>query len=271
MHLMTRMANTLEAAPLVAGQGDNVVLTATGREVLPLPRRLVQAFEAFNRPPTEIRFTAYPSHAAASAKTVAGFVKEHPGVSVIFHEISDESRRDRGTRLIQQVVDGIADLAIAPSGRSRPHLTEERLYEWTLRVILPTSDHHRNDPTIRLDDLSNHEFLVSPHGHMSRELFDAIATESKWHPVVAMELMDQNVLAQIARSSKRYAAVMPDDAFGNPDPRLGPALLGARKRIPTRASYSLYYLAPRKTDATSALRRIDLARQLAHGLIDHRK
>jgi hypothetical protein len=79
--------------------------------------------------------------------------------------------------------------------------------------------------------------------------------------------MDQSVLAHIARSSPRYAAVMPDDAFDGPDPTLGPALLGSRGRTPTRASYSLYYLAPQENDGHAAKSRMALTKELAERLI----
>jgi DNA-binding transcriptional LysR family regulator len=256
------MAKTLAVGPLVTSDGDFVQLTTAGSDRLALAQRLIHAFDEFKRPPHDIRFTAYPSQAAAAARIVAKFSARHTDLKVVFHDVTDRHRGDQGTQMLQEVVDGVADVAIAPSGRSHRTLFEEDLYTWTLRVILPEENDLNKAQHVSLSQLLDLTFIVSPHGHMSREQFEALAREMSRPPQIAMELINENVIEEITKSSNLYAAVMPDDAFGRPDPTLGPALLSS-KRKPISGRYSLYYRRRAATDGAIERERKGLAAALA--------
>jgi DNA-binding transcriptional LysR family regulator len=241
-HLIGRMETTLDRGALVgpSTQGS-AKLTAAGSEVLPMARALVEAYAAFSDGRHEIRISGYPSVAGRLARTISDYDGLHENIDVALYEIADQSRRDRGEGLFERATTGEIDLVVLPSDYSSPLLKSRKAYSWTLRVVLADGDPRRERATITVSDLNDLGFLVSPLGHSSRRLFDTLARETKERPRVAMELVDQYVLEQIAREGRRYAAVIPDDAFGAPNPLMGPALVG-RDRRRRGGSYSLYYL-----------------------------
>ena len=262
MHLMGRMATTLKSDPLVSTTGDRVLLTSSGEQFLPLAKKLESAFDAFKRPANELRVTAYPSHAGALAAHVAEFIEgREDSMSVRFYEITDESRRDQGQRMLELVADQVSDIAIAPSGRAK-ELVEHSLFKWSLRVIVHKDDSLGQRSRIRMADLFGYDCLVSPYGHMSRELFEAVSSSTGVRPKIAMELLDQHVLLSVARSFKSHAAVMPDDVDGFPNPSLGPVLLGADGRQISGA-YSVYYRATSAESSELERQRLAQARDLA--------
>ena len=118
MHLITRLAKTLGSRPLVVGGMDRVELTAAGMDYLPRAKTLLDAFEAFSSARPEIRVSGYPIHAAIVAPYLASFVESHEDVSIVLHEISDESRRDRGSRLLRHLSEGRIDLVVAPTSQT---------------------------------------------------------------------------------------------------------------------------------------------------------
>jgi DNA-binding transcriptional LysR family regulator len=248
-HLVGRMEVTLGHGSLVGPSAHGkAVLTALGREVLPLAEALVEAYGAFEADKHEVRFSSYPSIAARVASTIATFNDRHAQISAAFYEITDQSRRDRGETLVSRVATGEVDLAVAPSQFKNPRLAKKRLYSWTLRLVLPQGDRRRSRTTLTIDELTDLSFLVSPVGHSSRRLFDEASRGANTRPRIAMELGDQYVLEKIARAGRHYAAVIPDDAFGEPDTSLGPALVSADRRH-LGGSYSLYYA---KTQTSAA-------------------
>jgi|SRR5665213_97235 len=254
MHLLERMAKTIGTGPLVTGKGDSVELTSSGSEYLLAAQNLRSAFLAFNDAPFELQVSGYPIHAAILVPLVASFKDPNGSAEVKFHKVSDESRNDRGAELVQRLIDGELDIVVAPSGRGNATLAERKFYEWNLRVVLSKSDSHRWDERIRIAELREYRFLVAPKGHMSRELFDRMALEANVRANIYMEVSDQNVLREVATYFEKCAAIIPDDAFGLPDTRLGPVLLRS-KGANVRQGYSLYYKRSNKGDTPLIRRR----------------
>jgi DNA-binding transcriptional LysR family regulator len=240
-HLIGRMGATIARGPLVGPSvSGQVQLTAIGNEVLPQAMKLVDAYGAFVDDRHEIRLSCYPSVAGRLARTIAAFNAGNPQVEVVFYEVADQSRRDRGESLLDRTTTGEIDLVVAPSDHPSPELKETPVYGWKLRVILPEGDRRRSRTKVGITDLTDLEFVASPLGHSSRRLLDAALRDAPVRPRIVMELVDQYVLERLAREGTRYAAVMPDDAFGEPDPSLGPALVDWQGDSFT-GNYSLYY------------------------------
>ena len=82
-----------------------------------------------------------------------------------------------------------------------------------------------------------------------------------------MELVDQYVLERLAREGRRYAAVMPDDAFGAPNPKMGPKLVN-QKRVPYTGSYSMYYAARHASESKQGATRSQAVIEFAAVVIE---
>jgi DNA-binding transcriptional LysR family regulator len=219
----------------------HVELTDVGRQVLARARALLDSYEALRpRGTSTIRFSCYPVFAGRAAGVVIPFSEARQEIEVVFYEISDSLRADRGRILVERAASRQIDLAIAPSGSDRAGLVATYLYSWSLRVILHEADALRRRRRVSVDDLASRRLIVAPLGHLSRRLYDVAAARAATPPRLAMEFVDQQALASIARAGSTYAAVLPDDAFGRPDATLGPALVDTDgKEI--GGSYYIYY------------------------------
>jgi DNA-binding transcriptional LysR family regulator len=265
-HLIERMSAVIGRGPLAGpSTRKGVSLTTVGDEILPLARALVTAYEAFGQEHYEIRVSGYPALASLATKTVSRFDRERLDLDVVFWDISDQSRADRGESLVERAAAGEIDLVLAPAGYSLPQLEALKLYAWKLRVVLPDEEPRRKLNSISLHQLNDLRFLVAPLGHTSRRLFDEAARRLNIHPRVAMELVDQPVMAAIARDSTRYAAIIPDDAFGAPDKNLGPAFRDADGRV-VGGRYAVYYSRRNVTDAAEGSHRATAVLALAKEL-----
>ena len=274
-HLVDRMAAAIGADPLVGPSvSGRVSLTAAGNEVLPRAKALVVAFAAFDRARHELRLASYPAMAARAISAVTAFNDRHDsaGVRAVFYEISDEHRRDRGASLIHRAATGEIDLVAAPADNHPQTLASRDLYRWVLRVVLRDDDPRRAEPSVTLNDLAGLELLVSPPGHSSRQLYDRAAAQARNAPTIAMELVDQAVLATIAREGRGYAALIPDDALGLPAQQIGPALLDSNGNA-IEGWYALYFAAQHEDAARQGSRRasavIDLVDAICRALRDN--
>jgi hypothetical protein len=266
MHLLKRFEKTLGRGPLVTSKGDEVELTSIGSEHLAAAEALASAFEGFDHPHEELRVSGYPIHAVILVPLVAAYKELHDSVGVVFYRISDASRGDRGAEIIHRLIQGELDLVVAPSGRKDTMLRERQLYRWNLRVALQGLDPNRSKSRLSIRDLKDYRFLVAPAGHRSREIFDDLATQSNMRPTIFMESSDQNVLRQVASHETMYAAIIPDDSFGLPDPKIGPLLTEAVKPNALQ-SYSLYYRKEVPGDARPVRQRKRLIGSLAAWII----
>lgn len=239
-------------------QRGEVKLTAAGRELLLATRRFVAAAEALTESHAEIRFSAYPS-------IVQQIMEEEPKLlegqaPLVLDDVSEERRVDGGAGLVNAVTTGRLDLAAAPSkllsskDLKRQRLKELALYSWKLRVVLPKEHPLRDRASITPDQLAELRISAAPHGHHSRYLLDSAFGTADVPLNVALESSSQHMLRAVARKGERHAAVIPDDAFGAPNPGLGPCLTdGSRRRM--GGKYSLYLRVADHNDGTEVARR----------------
>jgi DNA-binding transcriptional LysR family regulator len=231
-----------------------VSLTASGREVLPAAERFVAAAEALIEASTAIRFSAYPSIAGRVVARNADLL-DGP-MPLLLCDVSEGSRQDAGTGLVHDVETGTLDLAIAPGGMATGSVTEIPLYRWRLRVLLPSGAEPHAGATIAPRQLANFSLAASPRRHSSREHLEHAFASDGVPLTIAIESSSQEMLRDLAQSSTRHAAILPDDAFGPPDRSLGPALVTEDHRE-WGGSYALYV---RHTGSTAD----DRAEAIAH-------
>jgi DNA-binding transcriptional LysR family regulator len=241
-HYVDRLERIVGERLLV--RSDPVALTPTGNVILPRARRVLEACQALldTRSPT-VRFTAYPSHIRQVATSIGQFASENPEIEVEYHNISDDLRFGEGAHLIARLGLGEFDLTIAPKGLKSDGIEETPLYEWSIRVVLPTLEAFeglRAADEVRLNDLRGLRALVAPPGHMSRRIFDR-ENENHRPPIeVAFDTAQTEVLVDVARASRDLVAIVPEDAFGRNEPNIGPRFVRKRGGRALGGAYSLY-------------------------------
>jgi DNA-binding transcriptional LysR family regulator len=243
VRLMHRYAAALGRGPLVLrGKNGTVNLTPAGREAIPAAHRFLEAVQSMSETVDAIRVTGYPAIVERIVAKEPGLVESPPGL--ILDNVDETSRYDHGRGLVERVKDYTVDIAVAPAGLGDDEITEAELYAWQLRVILPRTAalRMRRGAILRPSDLRDWQIVAAPRRHRSRELLERAFAEDNLELRLRVESANQHLLAAIAKTSHALAAVLPDDAFGRPDPTLGPVLagkeglLGGRYAIYTRRS-----------------------------------
>jgi DNA-binding transcriptional LysR family regulator len=236
--LVARFTDVVGQGILVhASTAGHATLTPQGDEVLGAARRFLAAADALLQQRPAVRFSAYPSIAQ---RVVAGAPEllsdEFP---VEFVEVAERVRHDGGRRLVADVAAGHLDLAVAPAGQAVLGVAEEVSYSWALRVVFPGQAFGPVRLRVRPAELIPYRLLATPVGHRSRDLL-ASAFEADGLPLdLAVESESQELLRDIALHSYRHAAVLPDDAFGAPNARMGPQLVTSASAV-YGGTYSIY-------------------------------
>jgi hypothetical protein len=238
IRLVDRLAVGLNRDRLVhADPRGNARLTSSGLDLLPSARGFLAAAEALSETRIIVRLSTYPSIAS---QLVARSPELFDGTSPVeLHEVGEDARQGRGRGLVRDVEAGTLDLAIAPAGLSTAAVEEQPLYRWSLRALLPSSRCRASRGTITPDQLNDFRIAAAPTGHTSRDLLDAVYASENLDLIVSLESSSQELLRALVASSATYAAVIPDDAYGTPDPRLGPRLV-TRLQKEWGGRYSLY-------------------------------
>jgi DNA-binding transcriptional LysR family regulator len=238
-HLIERLGRALHRFPLVSSSTrGRVELTSIGQEVLPRIEAFIAAHDALQVERAEIRFCAYPSIAGRAIPAVVDFLERHSDLDVIFHEISDQSRHDRGRGIVERTLRGEIDISVVPAGYGQSGLKEVPLYSWRLRALLSPHDERSRRDTIQIDDLADLRILVAPEGHYSRHLFDLASANALSKPEIAMQVADHGLMRNLASAARGYVAIIPDDAFGL-ESFVGPSLVDSDGGE-LGGSYSLY-------------------------------
>jgi DNA-binding transcriptional LysR family regulator len=249
-----RLGNSLGRGRLIAADSrGNTSLTSAGRDLLPAAQRFLAAAEQLATTQVVVRLSTYPSIAAQ-------LIAERPDLfdgnfPLELHEVSEDARQGRGRRLVRDVDAGTLDLAVAPSGLGTRGVEEHLLYSWRLRAILPRADERAYRDTVTPLELSEFQIAAAPTGHTSRDQLEAAYNSENVPLRISLESSSQELLHVLATKSAVFAAVVPDDAYGAPNPDLGPCVVTQSKHA-WGGDYSLYVrrgvLEPSGTDAANA-------------------
>lgn len=239
VRLMRRYAAAVGRGPLVVrGRGGGASVTPAGRETIAAARRFLEAVQAMSEDGGAVRLTGYPTIVERIIEGVPDLVEGPPGL--ILDHVDETTRHDHGRELVERVKDQTVDIAVAPAGLGDADLLETILYSWQLRVVLPTEAYEsvRGCKTLRPADLHRWQIVAAPRRHRSRELLEQAFADEGLELRIRVESANQRLLRAIANKSRQLAAVIPDDAFGRPDARLGPILAAGRR--PLGGSYAIY-------------------------------
>jgi DNA-binding transcriptional LysR family regulator/predicted transcriptional regulator len=152
-----------------------------------------------------------PEHAASLALASRTLIDTGVPVQLMVRESSSALR---GTDMVEAVVRGELDLAVVPEQPLPEGLVSQTLYSWSLRCVVSPNHRLVGKSSCDLSDLAAERVLVSPMGHASRAMIDAIGVVG-----VGFESDSADALVALARSGWG-AALVPDDslALRNHDP-----------------------------------------------------
>lgn len=229
IRLISRFTKTLGLGRLIEPESKGRVrLTATGRRVLPAAKGFIESAGELIELRPEIRFSAYPTIAGRMAKRCPQLLEQD--VPLVLKNISEANRQDGGWRLVHDVAGGRLDMAIAPAHLEEERLTERLLYSWRLRMIFPGDGaderalEMRERKSLTPADIEGFRIAAAPSGHKSRELLREAFAIANVDLKVALESPNQELLRAVALGGTKYVAVIPDDAFDEPDVATAPYL-----------------------------------------------
>jgi DNA-binding transcriptional LysR family regulator len=260
--LVDRFGKALGRDKLVSASArGQVTLTSAGEAVLPAAKRFTAAAEALGQNAREVRLACYPAMVARIMRHKPNLL---PKSDLVLADVREESRRDGGRGLVQAVVDGEVDIAVAPSDIELGDLTERRLYRWNLRLHLPRAHRLATRRILKPGELSQLHIAAAPWGHRSREKLEGVFALADLQLHVALESASQEVLYAVADASSDYVAVLPDDFEGPTREDLGP-LLSLDGNSAVGGEYSMY-ARPAAADEMSASEIANAVERLAVAL-----
>ena len=161
-------------------------LVDSAQQILAAVHEFERAAALLNEQPVLLRCIALPSMvyiflARAVAEYEAAMASDptEPDVSIRFVELDSRYRKGGGSHMLEQLVAGVADLAIVPttSGDPGPNLEKRHLYDWRLVAAVPPSHPVLSKKTtangesaLPVEALVGYPLLVSPAGHRSHEM-----------------------------------------------------------------------------------------------------
>ena len=243
--LVARFATAIDRGPLItATTAGTATVTEAGQDVLAAARRFVHAADGLAGVDRVVRLSTYPAVAEQIVHAHPDLLGAAAGVELV--DVTDASRAGAGSGLIADLMSGRLDLAIAPAGLGHPQsLHEVPLYEWTLRAV-GLGD--RASDEVRPRELATWSIAAAPAGHRSRKVLENAFAADRVPIAVSLETSSQELLRTVGHASPEHVAVLPDDAFGPPDRKLGPAVRSA-EHDRYGGGYALYVRASdEKTD-----------------------
>jgi DNA-binding transcriptional LysR family regulator len=246
IRLVSRFADALGQGKLVrADSRGNVSVTPEGEAALPIARRFVNAADALVVRSRPIRFSAYPGVTIQVLRSYPQLLSHRPPVALT--GISEQSRRDGGRALVSGLIANELDLVVAPEGLTGEEIVGDLLYGWSLRVLSAGTDERtellRECEFVTPDDLLGFSVGAAPVGHRSRLMLDSLCAKHGVALDFALESASQELLREFVKVNPSHVAVLPDDAFGELNPELGP-LLTTSDGEPWGSAYFLYRRAP---------------------------
>lgn len=262
--LVERFAEALDLPLRMLLEVDHrgrIEVTDRAKELLPTARRLVEAAAVLHGGEEQVRVGGYPSVIGRIVAALPELLDPEAGVR--FHDVRDVSRADGGRALVEGTRAGVYDLAIAPAGLSISDVVSHELYRWSLRCVCgDEGDDAIVAAPVGPANLRGKRLALAPAGHRSRQLIEEAFVAAGETLLPAIETSSHELMWDFAMSGRGYAAIMPDDSFGQRE------LLGKEGRpapafthpggSPLGGTYCVYYrssgaVAPRLTQLVERL------------------
>jgi DNA-binding transcriptional LysR family regulator len=159
-------------------------LTPAGRDLLAAAEHVLDAVDDFRDAVRDLRsatatidVACYPSHALLVTATSDELQRATQPVNVALRAMSDDLRRGGTRALLKLLFEGSADVIIANKDGHLNAVAEDLaitdLYDWHLVAVVHPAHPLYGAEEVELTDLGAERVLISPRGHVSRELVEA--------------------------------------------------------------------------------------------------
>lgn len=205
--------------PLYLRDGRRLNLTPRGQEVLRLARAVlaeIGRFQADARAEPVTLSAGRATHLYLLAEPLRRWVGEGGALRL---------RSESGEEALQSVLEGRAQLAVAPLPRPDPRLRSARLRVAGVVAVLRRDDPLSRARALTLAELSERELLLPPPARPLRLAVDAAFADRGLSPRVGLELEGWDLLVHYASLGVGVALVndyvpLPEGAVGVPVPEL---------------------------------------------------
>jgi DNA-binding transcriptional LysR family regulator len=210
------------------------LLTRSGRTLTPTPagrtfkRYVDQALDQYDlglRAVTELVDPAHGLVPLAFLQTlgtwlvprlVSSFRQDHPQVRFELHQHGEAS-------ILQELLDGAADLIITSATFGHPQVSWQRLMTEPLRLTVPPRHRLARRKRIRLAEVADEPFIQLREGYALRVLTERLCAEAGFTPGIAFEGEEVETLRALVAAGLGVALLPPPRATPVPSPSAAPS------------------------------------------------
>lgn len=157
-----------------------------------------------------VSIACYPVHVERFLGHALGkFRASHPHVVVDLTNMRNDRRRNLGRSLLDEVADGVVEIAIGPSHNDE-RLSRLPLYVASIVAVVPNSHEMRRAKYIPISELKELPALIAPPEFFSRQRVSELAMESGFELRVAAESSSPSALLVLGREGFGVP-ILPDD------------------------------------------------------------
>lgn len=150
---------------------------------------------------------------------VSSFRQSHPQVRFELHQHGEAS-------ILQELLDGAADLIITSSTSAHPQVTWKRLLVEPLLLTVPPRHRLARRRRIRLAEVADEPFILLREGYALRVQTERLCAEAGFTPKIAFEGEEVETLRALVAAGLGVA-LLPPARFGSPPVALGSADAGS--------------------------------------------
>ena len=194
-------------------------LTPVGQQLLSKAQDVVQAAERFQEYSAGLKrgeagvvsIACYPVHIERMlARVIGAFHEKHPNIRVDLTNVRDDRRRHAGRSLLEELVAGDVDLALAPPNPQLDGVDGMKVWDASIRVVLPDDHPDRAAVEVPITLLRERPVLIAPPDYFTRNTVASAASAAGFSLDVVAESSSPPALIALAINGLGWA-VLPDD------------------------------------------------------------
>jgi DNA-binding transcriptional LysR family regulator len=224
---LSRALTRLEAevgTPLLARSGRTLTPTPAGRV---FKQHVDQVLDQYDLGLRAVRELVDPAHGLVPLaflqtlgtwlvpRLVSSFRQDHPEVRFELHQHGEAS-------ILQELLDGAADLILTSATFGHPQVTWRRLLIEPLRLVVPPRHPLARRKRIRLAEVADEPFIQLREGYALRVLTERLCAEAGFTPRIAFEGEEVETLRALVAAGLGVALLPPARATSVPTPTSAP-------------------------------------------------
>ena len=204
--------------PLLTRSGRTLTPTPAGRMFKQYVDQVIDQYDLGLRAVTELVDPAHGLVPLAFLQTlgtwlvprlVSSFRRDHPQVRFELHQHGEAS-------ILQELLDGAADLILTSATFGHPQVTWRRLLIEPLRLVVPPRHPLARRKRIRLAEVADEPFILLREGYALRVLTERLCAEAGFVPKIAFEGEEVETLRALVAAGLGVALLPPARATPTP-------------------------------------------------------